>query len=80
MLINLSEKNKYRFDTNADIIKSFNKIFKEKDIQYEPYNSKFNAVQDLLNKLETHDKVPKDLFKHFNKELTDQNELKYKIP
>ena len=41
---------------------------------------KFNSVQDLLDKFETHDKVPKDLFKHFDTELTNQNKLKYRIP
>ena len=28
--------------------------------------------------MESHEKIPKDLFNHFNKELTDK--LKYKIP
>ena len=77
MLLNLSEKNKYKCYTD-DIIKSFKKIFKEKQISYQPYKNKFNAVKDLLDKMESHEKIPKDLFNHFNKELTDK--LKYKIP
>ena len=39
MLVNLSEKNKYKFDTNDDIIKSFKKIFREKQISYQPYKN-----------------------------------------
>ena len=78
MLVSLSEKNKYKFDTDDDIIKSFKKIFKEKQISYQPYKNKFNTVKDLLDKMESHEKVPKDSFNHFNKELSDK--LKYKIP
>ena len=78
MIVNLSEKNKNKFDTDEDIIKSFKKIFREKQISYKPYKNKFNTAKDLLDKMESHEKVPKDLFNHFNKELSDK--LKYKIP
>ena len=60
MLI-LSEKNKDKFDTDDDIIKSFQKIFREKGISYQPYKNKFNTVKDLLDKMESHEKIPKDL-------------------
>ena len=66
MLVNLSEKNNYRFDTDEDIIKSFKKIFREKQISYQPCKNKFNTVKDLLDKMESHEKIPKDLFDHFN--------------
>ena len=77
MMLFLSEKNKYKFDTDDDIIKSFKKIFREKGISYQPYKNKFNTVKDLLDKMESHEKISKDLFNHFNKELSDK--LKYKI-
>ena len=78
MMLILSEKNKYKFDTDDDIIKSFKKIFREKGISYQPYKNKFNTVKYLLDKMESHEKIPKDLFNHCNKELSDK--LKYKIP
>ena len=78
IMLFLSEKNKYKFDTDDDIIKSFKKIFREKGILYQPYKNKFNTVKDLLDIMESHEKIPKDLFNHFNKELSDK--LNYKIP
>ena len=60
------------------MIKSFKKIFREKQISYQPHKNKFNTVKDLLNKMESYERIPRDLFNHFNKKLTDK--LKYKIP
>ena len=78
MILFVSEKKKYKFDTDDDMIKSFKKVFREKEISYQPYKNKFNTVKDLLDKMESHEKIPKDLFNHFNKELS--NKLEYKIP
>ena len=39
-------KNKYKFDTDDDIIQSFETIFKENDIEYKPYSkSKFHKIE-----------------------------------
>ena len=54
MMLILSEKNKYKFDTDDDIVKSFKKIFREKGISYQPFKNKFNTVKDLLDKMESH--------------------------
>ena len=57
---------KYKFDNDEDIIKSFKTIFKEKDIEYKPNKrSRKTQVQYLLNKLENHDEVDKDLYDYF---------------
>ena len=43
MLVNLSEKNKYKFDTNEDIIKSFKKYLKKN--KYHINLTKMNLIQ-----------------------------------
>ena len=44
---------KYRFDDDIDILKSFETIFNENNISYKPYKkSRKTQVQYLLNKLE----------------------------
>ena len=44
--------NKYNFDTDINILKSFETIFNENNITYKPYKkSKETQVQYLLNKL-----------------------------
>ena len=44
--------NKYKFDNDEDIIKSFETIFNENNISYKPYKkSKKIQIQYLLNKL-----------------------------
>ena len=51
-------RNKYKFDNDENIIKSFKTIFKENDIEYKPYkNSKTTRIKLLLNKLEKHDRI-----------------------
>ena len=45
--------NKYKFDDDIDILKSFETIFNENNITYKPYKrSKKIQIQYLLNKLE----------------------------
>ena len=66
-------KNKYKFDTDDDIIQSFETIFKENDIEYKPYSkSKFHKIEYLLDKLEYHDRVDKNLFNYFKNNLFEQ--------
>ena len=74
-------KNKYKFDNDVDIIKSFKTIFKENDIEYEPYSKpKFHKIEYLLDKLEYHDRIDKDLFNYFKINLSAQKKLTHKIP
>ena len=66
-------KNKYKFDTDDDIIQSFDTIFKENDIEYKPYSkSKFHKIEYLLDKLEYHDRIDKNLFNYFKNNLSEQ--------
>ena len=70
-------RNKYKFDNDKDIIKSFETIFKENNITYKPYKkSETIQIQYLLNKLENHDKVDKKLYNYFH----DKRKLSLKIP
>ena len=74
-------KNKHKFDNDEDIIKSFKTIFKENDIEYKPYSkSKFHKIEYLLDKLEYHDRIDKDLFNYFKPNLSEQKILTHKIP
>ena len=73
--------NKYKFDDDIDILKSFETIFNENNITYKPYKkSKTTQIQYLLNKLENHDKVDKKLCNHFHNTLKDKKKLSLKIP
>ena len=74
----LENENKYKFGTDEDIIKSFKKIFRDKHITYKPYNKSKHKIKDLLDILEYHEKVPKDLFEYFSTELSEK--LEHKIP
>ena len=71
-------ENKYKFDTDEDISKSFRKIFREKQISYKPYSISEHKIKDLVDKMEYHEKIPKDLFQYFNTELSEK--LEHKIP
>ena len=75
---NENKYNKYKFDTDDDIIKSFKKIFREKHISYKLYDKSKHKIKDILDILKFHDKVPADLFGYFNKTLTKKSE--HKIP
>ena len=74
-------RNKYKFDDDIDILKSFETIFNEKNIPYKPYKqSRKTQVQYLLNKLEKNDKVDKDLYNYFYNTLKEKGKLSHKIP
>ena len=66
-------KNKYNFDNETNISKSFEKIFNDKNIAYNPYKkSKETQVQYLLQKLQVDDRVDKDLYNYFHDTLKDK--------
>ena len=68
--------NQYNFLTDKDIIDSFQKVFQDYNVVYTPYKKSKNIyVKYLLDKLYNNDKVPKELYNHFNNSLTN---LKFK--
>ena len=80
-LDNKNKFNKYKFDNDEDIIKSFETIFKENDIEYKPYSkSEFHKIEYLLDKLEYDDRIDKDLFNYFKNNLSEQKKLTHRIP
>ena len=73
--------NKYKFNDDIDILKSFETIFNENNITYKPYKkSRKIQVQYLLNKLENHDKVDEKLYNYFYNTLKNKKKLSLKIP
>ena len=72
--------NKYKFDNDKEILKSFETIFKENDIEYKPYKSKNTQIKYLLDKLDNHDKVDKNLYNYFYNTLRDKKKLTHRIP
>ena len=80
-LDNENKFNKYKFDNDEDIIRSFKTIFKENDIEHKPYSkSKFHKIEYLLGKLEYDDRIDKNLFNYLKTNLSDQKKLTHKIP
>ena len=74
-------KNKYKFDNDENIIKSFETVFNENNITYKPYKKSVQTqIQYLLNKLENHDNVDKNLYNYFYNTLKDKKKLSFKIP
>ena len=73
--------NKYKFDNDIDILKSFETIFNENNISYKPYKkSRKTQIQYLLNKLENDTRVDKKLYNHFYNTLKNKKKLSLKIP
>ena len=68
-------RNKYKFDNDENIIKSFETVFNENNITYKPYKSKYTQIKYLLNKLENHDRINKDLFNYFKTNLSEQKKI-----
>ena len=61
----------YKFITDEDILSSFNEAFKDHKVVYTPYKKTKNiSVKYLLDKLHNSDSVPKEIFNHFNSNLT----------
>ena len=73
--------NNYKFITDDDILSSFNKVFKDYKVVYTPYKKVKNiSVKYLLDKSYNNDKVPKELFNHFESSLTNLRKKSRKIP
>ena len=73
--------NQYKFLTDKDIIDSFQKVFHDYNVVYIPYKkSKSIYLKYLLEKLYNNDKVPKELYNHFNNSLTNLRFKNKKIP
>ena len=71
----------YKFDNDESILDSFQKVYKEHDIKYEPRdNTKFIRVRYLLKKLKENDDVDTSLYNHFHSSLSERNKLYHKIP
>ena len=87
-IVNIEDKyirnrygNKYKFNDDIDILKSFETIFNENNITYKPYKkSRKIQVQYLLNKLENDTRVDKDLYNYFYNTLKNKKKLSLKIP
>ena len=74
-------KNKYKFDNDKEILKSFETIFKENNIEYKPYStSNFHNIRYLLDKLEYDDRIDRDLFRYFKNNLSERKKKSLKIP
>ena len=74
-------RNKYKFDNAEEILKSFETIFKEHDIEYKLYSkTKFHNIRYLLDKLEYDDRIDANLFNHFKNNLSERKKLSLKIP
>ena len=59
--------NKYKFDNDINILESFERVFNENEILYNPYKkSKETQVRYLLNKLENDTRVDKNLYNYFH--------------
>ena len=72
--------NKYKFNDDIDILKSFETIFNENNISYKPYKkSRKIQVQYLLNKLENDTRVDKKLYNYFYNTLKNKKKLSLKI-
>ena len=73
--------NNYKFISDDDVLSSFNKVFKDYKVVYNPYKKTKNiSVKYLLDKLKVSDKVPKELFSHFDSSLSNLRKKSRKIP
>ena len=69
----------YRFNNDDEILDSFQKIFKEYNMEYNPRTStRYYRVRYLLNKIKGN--VPVDLYNHFHATLSENNKVYHIIP
>ena len=73
-------KNKYKFDNDENIIKSFETIFKENNIKYKPYKQGRTQIKYLLDKLDNYEKLDRNLYNYFHETLKDKKKLAHRIP
>ena len=72
--------NKYKFDNDENIIKSFVTVFNENDILYSPHKeSKKVQIQYLLNKLKNNTQVDRKLYNHFFNVLKNKKKLSFNV-
>ena len=63
---------KYKSITDENILDSFQKVFQDYNVVYTPNKKSKNIyVKYLLDKLKVNDRVPKELYNHFNNSLTN---------
>ena len=73
--------NRYNFDNDINILKSFETIFNENNISYNSYKkSRKTQVRYLLNKLENDTSVDEKLHNYFHDTLKEKKKLSLKIP
>ena len=73
--------NRYKFDDNVDILKSFATAFNENNIAYTPLKgSRIIQIQYLLDKLENNIQVDRRLYNHFHNALKNKKKLSFKVP
>ena len=71
----------YEFDTDKNILYSFDKAFKDYKIIYTPYKrNKFINVNYLLDRLDVSENLPREIYDHFNSNLTNLRKKTRKIP
>ena len=71
----------YRFDSDDEILDSFNKIFKEYNMEYTPReNTKYYRIRYFLNKLKENENIPINLYDHFHARLSENNKTYHIIP
>ena len=79
-IINLYEE-EYRFDNDESILDSFQKVYKEYDMEYNPRaNTQYYRVRYLLKKLKENKNIPKNLYNHFHTTLSENNKAYHIIP
>ena len=73
--------NKYKFNNDINILKSFETVFNENDILYNPYEkSKETQIRYFLDKLKYDSRVDRKLYDYFHNTLKDDKKLSFKIP
>ena len=71
----------YRFDSDDNIINSFNQIFKKYGIDYKPReDTKYYRIKYFLNKLKENENIPSNLYNHVHTELSENNKTYHIIP
>ena len=72
--------NKYDLNNNINILKSFETVFNEYDISYNPYKkSKETKARYLLDKLKYDTRVDRKLFDYFYNTLKEEKKLSLRI-
>ena len=74
-------KSEYKLDDDDSILDSFQKLYEEHDIKYQPRkNTQFIRIEYLLQKMKNSKNVPTNLYNHFYTSLSENNKLYHKIP